>query len=369
MKESLSKTMCITPFLLPQIITSIFTSAADKSHHKFKLLQILHYLLSLSLFLFHFFLSLLQTLTPSLHSSTVINPNPNVIVKKEHEILHQGDSGISRALAQILSIMNEIPVTSRKYETVRLLAEKIIDENLEEGCEALKEVNRMVLRNAFGKTIGQLEAAMREQGDEISGSGSLDGKMGWIWNAVRVVRDGAVCRVNGEEDGCSSRPVGWSAEKFAAEVYWLAKKLVACGNGEEAVKSWGSASNLAVLALSAEPRVQSCLVKVSAFLFKEEKEIGESDEQRRKMMLMSWLPLLCCASNGTDSPVLSSIERMELEKVLEEMIGLLTQKDDQEKVLALWLHHFTSCSSSDWPNLQACYTRWCQASRKELAAQ
>lgn len=113
----------------------------------------------------------------------------------------------------------------------------------------------------------------------------------------------------------------------------------------------------------------------TAFLFKQAKNLGaeEGDEvkkeqprQTKMKMLMSWLPLLCRASNGTDAPVLSTNERAELERVLEETIEMLEQDDEQEKVLSLWLHHYTYCPSSDWPNLHACYARWCSASRKLL---
>lgn len=108
-------------------------------------------------------------------------------------------------------------------------------------------------------------------------------------------------------------------------------------------------------------------------MFKQAKEMGGEEEenikkeQRRQTnmkMLMSWLPLLCRGSNGTDTPVLSISERAELEKVLEEIIEMLEQEEEQEKVLSLWLHHFTYCPSSDWPNLLASYTRWCTTSRK-----
>lgn len=56
---------------------------------------------------------------------------------------------------------------------------------------------------------------------------------------------------------------GKSAEKLAAEVLWLAQKLAQCGNVAEAVERWGSAHKLAWLALSAQPRLQCSLVKVS----------------------------------------------------------------------------------------------------------
>lgn len=87
--------------------------------------------------------------------------------------------------------------------------------------------------------------------------------------------------------------------------------------------------------------------------------------QVKLKMLLSWLPLLCSASNGTDTPALSISERGELERVLEGIIERLEQ-EEQEQVLSLWLHHFTHCSSSDWPNLHACFARWCTKSRKQL---
>ena len=96
------------------------------------------------------------------------------------------------------------------------------------------------------------------------------------------------------------------------------------------------------------------------------KEQRQRNQGKMQMqMLMLWIPLLCVASNGTDVPVLSINERAELERVLEEIIEKLTE-EDQERVLSLWLHHFTYCSSSDWPNLHASYARWCNASRNQL---
>ncbi|XP_022744453.1 uncharacterized protein LOC111295280 [Durio zibethinus] len=195
-----------------------------------------------------------------------------------------------------------------------------------------------------------------------------------VLRTVRSVRGGVWTKVGrGREDVNRS---GNSAEKLAAELLWLAQKLSACGFVEEAVDQWASASNLAWLSLSAEPRLQGSLVKVSAFLFKQAKDMGfevemteegnkESHRQTKMNMLTSWLPLLCRASNGTDVPMLRTSERGELEKVLEVTIEKLEQ-EEQEQVLSLWLHHFTYCPSSDWPNLLASYVRWCTTSRKLL---
>ncbi|KAK8561379.1 hypothetical protein V6N12_048451 [Hibiscus sabdariffa] len=244
-----------------------------------------------------------------------------------------GDSGIARALSQLLSSVNDIPVSSRKYEIVRSLAEWLIEENNREGVEALGEVNRVVLSAAFSRTLCQLEAAMAEltHGKVGYDGGPVQYQMIRVLKAVRSVGDGVwSSRVgSGVEDGNRSEN---SAEKLAAELLWLAQKLASCGYADEAVERWASASNLASLSLTAEQRLQGSLVKVSA-------------------------------SNGSDMPVLSINERAELEKVLEDAIDKL-EGEEQERVLSLWLHHFTYCASSDWPNLYASYARWCTTSRK-----
>ncbi|KAJ1396505.1 hypothetical protein SESBI_32429 [Sesbania bispinosa] len=112
-----------------------------------------------------------------------------------------------------------------------------------------------------------------------------------------------------------------------------------CGCAEEAVRRWAAASNLGGLALSADPRLQSSLLKLSAFLFKEGKDMGVDEIEESKMklwmqvklkMLQSWLPLLCRASNGTDAPALSISEKAELERVLEGIIEGLEQEEQEQ---------------------------------------
>ncbi|XP_075673653.1 uncharacterized protein LOC142643016 [Castanea sativa] len=366
----------MAPLLLRNLLTTLFIYA-DKSvinlAEKYKLLELIRYTLYAS---FLFLLRILPSFFPSLLNPIPQNPTTK---KADNNYVPSGDSGISRALSQLLSIVNDIPVSSRKYEVVRSLAEKLIDENNREGSQALREVNRTALSLAFDRTLTQLEAAVVEQGgqedragDGGSGSGSVEYKLSRVLNAVRRFGTGKKSPVG------MNRLEACSAEKLAAELLWLAQKLVSCGCVEEAVSKWAVASNLAWLGLWAEPRLQGSLVKISAFLFKQSKDLGlyeikeskkEQQRQTKKKMLLSWLPLLCRASNGTDVPILSLSERVELERVLEESIEMLEQEEEQEQVLSLWLDHFTHCPSSDWPNLHASYTRWCNASRKLLVLQ
>ncbi|KAL1534341.1 hypothetical protein AAHA92_30527 [Salvia divinorum] len=347
--ESSSST--IASLLLRKLLTSIFLHS-DNNHRLLHLLR--HFIASAFLFL----LTLFKSPTPAVDDLS----SPAA-----------ASSGVSRALSQLLLLMNDIPVSSRKYELIRSLAEKIIDDNLAEGKPPLAEVNCAVLSAAFARSLGQLEAAMEEGGGGVgdAAAGESGGYGGRRWLVMRGV--GRCVRAGwrlAKGRGGAGRGGGYSAEKVAAEVLWLAEKMAASGCAEEAVCRWASAVKVAWLALSTEPRLQGSLVKVSAFLIRQAKDMskGEDEQQIRatKMkMLTSWLPLLCSANNGTDAPVLSMAERAEVEKTLEEVLWTLAE-EEQEAVLSLWLHHFTYCPASDWPNLRSCYTRWCSASRATL---
>ncbi|XP_065870929.1 uncharacterized protein [Euphorbia lathyris] len=367
--------------LFKNLVTPVFLYA-DKSFinlgEKFKLLELLrHLLITFFLFLLRFLPSFLHSLNPLLDNFYFIKQQS----KTDDYLLATGgangsfiDSAVSRALSQILSIINDVPVSSRKYEVVRSLAERLIDENQRENVEVLREVNRSSLAAAFERTLSQLEAAMMELDRERIGNWPTQFRLNRVLKAVRSVKGGTL----GAWAGSGREGVDRSEEKLAAELLWLTEKLVACGCGEEAVWRWASAANLAWLSLAAEPRLQSSLVKVSAFLLKqakdlrveetEEEEEGKKQQQRQtnKDMLMAWLPLLCRGSNGTDAPVLSSSERLEVERILEGMIETLDE--EQEQVLSLWLHHFSYCPSSDWPNLRSSYEKWCSSSRALMRA-
>ncbi|GAB2256349.1 hypothetical protein Droror1_Dr00010127 [Drosera rotundifolia] len=280
---------------------------------------------------------------------------------------------MERALTQLLTIVNDIPVSSRKYEAVRSLIERIVDENLSDGSQPLRELNRRVLSAAFEMTLGKLEAAAMER---------RRGRLVLGFRFERVMR-GAMGYLNGtmeeEKEGEEGEEGRVAAEKMAAELLWIGRKLAECGGVGKAVERWAGAGELAWMALGAETRLQGSLVRVAAFLIKEAKDIGEEEgaevgdglrlNQMKLKLLLSWLPLLCRANNGTDAPILSTREREEVERVLEETIEMLERQEDREKVLSTWLHHFTHCPGSDWPNLFACYARWCTASRNLILMQ
>ncbi|KAE9613449.1 hypothetical protein Lal_00016153 [Lupinus albus] len=366
MKESPTAMTTLLPLILRNIIAPFIIYALNCFLffvHRYQLIETFRGA-------FLFFLRFV----PSSFLHCVLVP-PAIKRDKYDSAAQQNDTGIGRALSQILSIVNDIPVSSRKYEVVRCLAERVIEENHNEGVHALRRVNREVLSSAFGRTLNRLEVLVENGNNRPSESGEPD--EGWVNRVLWVflsVFSGSGWMMRGGGEGS-----GVTAEKLAAELVWLAQRMAACGCVEEAVGKWAPASNLGWLALSAEPRLQASLLKLAAFLLKEAKDMGLDESGGGKMelqrqqvklkMVQSWLPLLCRASNGTDAPVLSLSERSGLEKLLEETIEELEKEEEQEQVLSLWLHHFTHSPSSDWPNLHACYARWCNASRNQLLLQ
>ncbi|KAJ3695818.1 hypothetical protein LUZ60_001195 [Juncus effusus] len=268
----------------------------------------------------------------------------------------------SRALSHVLSMVSFVPVSSRKYELVRSLAERLLDETTQFNAE----LNQLVLSESFSRTLHRLERTI------------MDGEWGMVGGTVKkaVRKWWPAVVVDGEEreEGFG----GAQAEKLAAELLWLGQKMAECGAVKEAVVSWGQAARLGSFAVSAEPRLQVAFVRVTVFLlrhansiqFEEDKGLQQEQEistsQNIQMeILKSWLPLLCRATNGSDSPVLNSREKMEMVRLIEDLIEKLSWQQ-QEVVLAIWLHHFSASPNSDWPNLESCYTRWYSNSCKLL---
>ncbi|EEC74030.1 hypothetical protein OsI_08983 [Oryza sativa Indica Group] len=273
-----------------------------------------------------------------------------------------GASCVGRALAHVLSVASRLPVASRKYELVRGLAERLLDDNARGGGARIGAVNRAALSGAFARTLRQLDAAAGGEwpGMELAVRAVRTGMRWWRPTAAAL------------DDGFG----GPAAEKLAAELLWLGQKMAECGAAREAAAQFGAASRLGSRALVAEPTLQVALLRLAVFLFKHansrEFELspgGNEDKgaiaEQRVSLLRSWLPLLCRGSNGTDAPVLSSKERTEMVAVLDELIGKLGW-EQQEEILALWLHHFAACPDTDWPNLESCYTRWYAESRRLL---
>jgi hypothetical protein len=366
------------------------SSIGKMEGEKWNVFELIRYILMLILWLSAWGVRLLLDLFPSpLPSSGFLEsivPSAPALPSLEHDDINSsfgGSSGkaIGRALTQVLTLVNDIPVTSRKYEFARDLADKIIEENAKQGGPTLQEINRTALSSGFARTLKLLNSSLncmqRQQKDVETSS--------WPWRLIRMIPlysqlmpsfenlHGSLTNLL-QPQSTATLPTSQSqlvmtnnssilAEKLAQELLWITNKLGMCSAIEEALLQWSTATHLAAFSISAHPRVQGSLVKISALLFKEmaKGDFDISDQARFKALIL-WLPLLCYAMNGVDSPVLSALEKAEVERVLEKTISSLSRLD-QELVLANWLHDYTF-SASDWPNLQNCYDAWCDASRK-----
>ncbi|KAA8533376.1 hypothetical protein F0562_033091 [Nyssa sinensis] len=256
---------------------------------------------------------------------------------------------LGRALSHIFALLNDIPASSRKYQFAVAMADKIVDENARNGHLHLLQINRATLASAFSRTAGLLhrsiqtcsQAAVDDSGawtsrligalplgSYIKGLGSLC--LGAIFPNItgtsQLQKQGRLAAASGGEETTGDVV----AEKHAHELLWITNKLRACGAVDEALTQWSLASGLASLSLTANPRVQGFMVKIS--------------------------------ENGLAYPVLTGYEKAEMERTMDEVISTLPAMD-QEVILTNWLQDF-AISSSDWPNLQMSYDRWCRSTRK-----
>lgn len=270
----------IAPVLIRGIVAGMIVSAdnsllnlAEKYnlHQIYRLLRTFQKLLISS---FLFFLGVLPSVLSFLsllfhtYAFNFTSPKSDDYAPPPSSSAAGADAGVARALAQLLVILNDIPVSSRKYELVRSLAELLIDENHRQGFESLQELNRHVLSAAFARSLGRLESAASEMDPSGrfsrcgSGIGLADFGLGRVFRVVRGAGEVFWGRFMSRAGGRCE----YSAEKMAAELLWLAQKMASCGIAEEAVCRWASASNVASLGLSAEPRLQGSLIKISGTL-------------------------------------------------------------------------------------------------------
>lgn len=159
------------------------------------------------------------------------------------------------------------------------MADRIVDENARDGRAELLHINRTVLASAFARTAGLLYHSLRKQ--EAEG----DDRIGWRSSIIKALPLGSylVSYVKGLSRCVSIilHSVGMSqaekrqqlaigggeeevmAEKLAQELLWVMNKLRFCGAVDEVVMQWSSASGLASLSLTSNPRIQGSMVKIS----------------------------------------------------------------------------------------------------------
>ncbi|CAN0909042.1 hypothetical protein LINGRAHAP2_LOCUS25605 [Linum grandiflorum] len=330
--------------------------------------------------------------------STAIVPASSMDLVLQDGLDETSLHAIGRSLTDILALLNEIPATSRKYQFAMTMADRIMDGNFRHGHPELVEINRIALSSSFARTLTLLYRSIQEP------TFNPDSASSWAARVVRAFPMGslAVSTARGLNyclttflqtigsgawsDNRLALPAGVGgtgtteiargredvmSEKLAEELLWMTNKLRMYGFVEEALVQWSHASGLASIALTntISPRVQGLILKTSAVLIG---DLGGGRDatlqvsgQVKSRLLMVWLPVLCHANNGLAYPVLSTFEMLEVERAIDEVMSTLPGMD-QEVILTNWVHDY-AITSSEWPNLQSSYDRWCQSTR-QLAA-
>ena len=158
------------------------------------------------------------------------------------------------------------------------MADKIVDENIRDGHVELMQLNRMALASAFAHTSSLLYGSIKSCSHAEDSSSWTTRLVGSVFPlGLHVIkRLGTVFPFLGGGGSstkqvtliggvCESHVV---AEKHAQELLWLTNKMRLCGTVDEALVQWSLASGLASVALTANPRVQGFMVKISGnFIF------------------------------------------------------------------------------------------------------
>ena len=260
---------------------------------------------------------------------------------------------------QVLSLVNDVPVTARKYDFVVSIAERILDDNAYSGSSTLQHINRAALSSAFSRTSEKLRLSLqnsRDSDDEIAA---------WPICLLKRLLAAANLRNQHPPPVRNREELDLESEKLAQELLWIANKMRLCESLEGAVMRWSLDIGLSSLSVTANPRSQGPLIKISVMLLREmAQSAGGVPRDVRFRILALWMPLLCYAGNGVGSPVLSGREKLDAEGIIGEIIQGLPC-EDQELILGSWMEDF-AFSASDWPDLRGCYDQWCRSSRKLL---
>lgn len=301
------------------------------------------------------------------------------------------DGAMSRALRQMLVLVNDTPASSEKYEFVRALTEKLITQNMSKGDGTFCETNRVALQSAFLRTSDLLAISLEElQHQEEMKDAS------WFWVLVHSILQKNLgtfhwtlsvdyfctlahnflfgvaksSKLPSDLPPSQSTSIGKrlsfsvTTEKLAQELLWITEKLKECSSLHGITRRWSAMPRLAKLSCSAHPRVQACLLRVSVMLLKDF-ALCESESSCVKVdLLLIWLPLFCHAKIGFDFPSLTRSEKADTLSDLEQSITTLPLLD-QEMVLSCWLREYVS-STSEWPNLQECFEKWCSYVRSSI---
>ncbi|CAA6664392.1 unnamed protein product [Spirodela intermedia] len=178
----------------------------------------------------------------------------------------EGSTYAGRALSHLLTVVTRIPANSRKYELLRGLADRLLEENLLCGSAAAAAIGGAALAHAFSRTTRRLEAAAaRLQGPGRRPDGSMEGILTgvrsrlrrWVDRPEEKAPPQAGAAAGDGDDGAED-----AAEKLAAEALWLAEKMAPAA---PLARRWrrGRGGGPGKGLLSSSPRLQAALVRIS----------------------------------------------------------------------------------------------------------
>ncbi|KAK8627133.1 hypothetical protein V6N13_134757 [Hibiscus sabdariffa] len=305
----------------------------------------------------------------------------DLILHNRVDVDGQAVKALAKSLTRVLALLNEIPASSRKFQFTMAMADKIMEDNARHGHWALLVVNRTALALSFTRTSALLHRCLKSQT-----SPSVDYGDSWRMRTINTIPfSSCIASYVKAITMCFNTAFSWfntatvryqrrghngdreiMAEKLTQVLLWVTNKLSCYGDVNEALVQWSFASGLASLSLTASPRVQGSIVEISAFLFGEltRKDL-EIDRQVKFRLLVLWVPLFCHASNGHAYPILTSFQKAEIERIMDELISSFPARD-QEVILTHWLENY-AVSVSDWPNLRLAYDRWYRCTRESVA--
>lgn len=185
-------------------------------------------------------------------------------------------------VVQILALLNDIPATSSKYQFAMTMADRIMEGNARHDHVELLDVNRTALSSSFARTSSLLYRSLKStqsQDDTYCwpvrtikalpfGSYVVPYVKGlsFCFNTVMSWVDAGGSRLQKKREVSRIAAEGYGelmAEKLAQELLWITNKLRFYGAVDHALVQWSCCSGLASLSLTATPRIQGLILKIS----------------------------------------------------------------------------------------------------------
>lgn len=163
------------------------------------------------------------------------------------------------------------------------MADTIMEDNAHHHHSELLQVNQAALSLAFGRTLALLYRSLQittQSQDDFGGwpfrtikalpFGSYVAPcvkgLSFCFNTVMSLVDRGVSQLHKKKEEGADEYGEVMAEKLAHELLWITNRLRAYGAVDQALVQWSHASALASLSLTATPRVQGIILKISGMI-------------------------------------------------------------------------------------------------------